>query len=227
MAKFYYTNENGNRVSVTGEQLQLLAKNGMITPFTIIENEEGKKALAGKVEGLTLTEVVQPKPQPTAESSRDAAADLLRKFFKGGNDVRKHNTPPKVAHDQQQRTTPKTESFVQSKPQSLDQSHAAIEARYQEAKRQEEEDRIKQERQQEQERNAVALKRAYAERQASYRNVSKNQNGFIDNLQKSFRESPLEMSGLALLVFMVGGIFLYGIITADWEEEYRRDRTRL
>ena len=53
---WFYTNENGKRVSVTGGQLKWLAKNGKITPATMVENENGKSATAGKVRGLTFIE---------------------------------------------------------------------------------------------------------------------------------------------------------------------------
>jgi len=58
MTNFYYYNENGDKISVTGKHLKLLAENGHITPETIIENENGKQALAGKVKGLTFAETL-------------------------------------------------------------------------------------------------------------------------------------------------------------------------
>ena len=51
---WYYTNEKGEKISVTGGQLKWLAKNGKITPETIVETESGKTAPAGKVKGLTF-----------------------------------------------------------------------------------------------------------------------------------------------------------------------------
>ena len=102
MPNFYYYSSDG-KINVTGKELQELAKKGQILWDTVIENMAGKRTLAGNIKGLTFAETVQPKPQPTApvptaELSRDAAADLLRKFFKGGNDERKDNTALKVAH---------------------------------------------------------------------------------------------------------------------------------
>ena len=58
MTNFYYYNENGDKISVTGKHLKLLAENGHITPETIIENENGKQAPAGKVKGLTFAETL-------------------------------------------------------------------------------------------------------------------------------------------------------------------------
>ena len=82
MANWYcYYNEKGEKTIVTGEQLMERAKSGEISPDTIIENEEGKKARAEKVKGLEFPdtpsidgeEVVSPvtvgtygaAPQPT------------------------------------------------------------------------------------------------------------------------------------------------------------------
>ena len=53
MAKWFYYNESGEKIEVTGGQLKGLAKAGMITPGTMVETEDGKKALAKKVKGLT------------------------------------------------------------------------------------------------------------------------------------------------------------------------------
>ena len=76
MANWYYYNESGEKIEVTGGQLKELAKTGMITPETIVETEDGKKARAGKVKGLTFAKseteetVIAPPPQvvtpPTA-----------------------------------------------------------------------------------------------------------------------------------------------------------------
>ena len=54
MATWYYYNESGDKIEVTGGQLKGLAKAGMITPETIVETDDGKKARAGKVKGLTF-----------------------------------------------------------------------------------------------------------------------------------------------------------------------------
>jgi len=54
MAKWHYYNESGDKIEITGGQLKGLAKAGMITPDTIVETEDGKKARAGKVQGLTF-----------------------------------------------------------------------------------------------------------------------------------------------------------------------------
>jgi len=57
MSTWYYYNESGEKIEVTGGQLKGLAKAGLITPETIVETEDGKKARAGKVKGLTFPEL--------------------------------------------------------------------------------------------------------------------------------------------------------------------------
>jgi thiol-disulfide isomerase/thioredoxin len=59
MANWYYYNENGEKIEVTGKKLKELASQGTITSETIIETEEGKSALARKVKGLTFLETAQ------------------------------------------------------------------------------------------------------------------------------------------------------------------------
>jgi hypothetical protein len=83
MSKWFYHNENGEKIEVTGGQLKGLAKTGRITPDTIVETEEGKTAPARKVKGLTFIETVPPetfpvKPEPappvaTTDSTLDEA----------------------------------------------------------------------------------------------------------------------------------------------------------
>jgi len=64
MSIWFYYNENGDKVQVTGGQLKGLAKAGLITPETIVETEGGKQAPARKVKGLNFVEVTQPEPTP-------------------------------------------------------------------------------------------------------------------------------------------------------------------
>ena len=63
MSTWYYYDEKGDKIAVTGGQLKGLAKAGVITPETIIENEEGKSAPARKVKGLTFA-----VPTPSVET---------------------------------------------------------------------------------------------------------------------------------------------------------------
>ena len=71
MANWFYYNENGEKVAVTGGQLKGLAKAGVITPDTVVETEEGKTAPARKVKGLTFGEPTQPE-MVTSESTTPA-----------------------------------------------------------------------------------------------------------------------------------------------------------
>jgi len=75
MANWFYYNERGEKVAVSGGRLKGLAKAGLITPETIVETEDGKTAPARKVKGLTFVTstppieseiygVSQPKPPP-------------------------------------------------------------------------------------------------------------------------------------------------------------------
>lgn len=55
MTTWYYYDSKDRKVGpATGEQLKEFAKNGRITPETIVETEDGKTAPAGKVKGLTF-----------------------------------------------------------------------------------------------------------------------------------------------------------------------------
>jgi len=51
---YCYYNEKGKKTIVTGKHLFDLAQNGQISPDTVIENMEGKKAQAKRVKGLTF-----------------------------------------------------------------------------------------------------------------------------------------------------------------------------
>ena len=68
MAKWFYYNEGGEKIEITGGQLKGLAKAGMITPDTIVETEEGKSAPARKIKGLTFVEVVQSQAEESESS---------------------------------------------------------------------------------------------------------------------------------------------------------------
>jgi len=68
MSTWYYYNESGEKIAVTGGQLKGLAKAGLITPDTIVENAEGKSAPARKVKGLTFAAITQPEPAQETES---------------------------------------------------------------------------------------------------------------------------------------------------------------
>ena len=61
-SNWFYYNEKGEKTSVTGGQLKWLAKNGKITPGTLIETEDGRTAPAIKIKGLTFGEAAQSEP---------------------------------------------------------------------------------------------------------------------------------------------------------------------
>ena len=63
MSTWYYYNEKGEKIAVTGGQLKGLAKVGRITPDTMVETEEGKTAPARRVKGLTFI-AAQPQAAP-------------------------------------------------------------------------------------------------------------------------------------------------------------------
>jgi len=79
MANWFYYNEKGEKIGVTGGQLKGLAKNGRITPETVIETEEGKSVPAGKIQGLTFLSAVQFTPSPSEPNTPIEAAEGMAK----------------------------------------------------------------------------------------------------------------------------------------------------
>lgn len=62
MSNWYFYDKNGNKVGpIKSVAIKALSRQGLITPGTIIENEAGKSAMAGKVKGLEF-----PNPSATA-----------------------------------------------------------------------------------------------------------------------------------------------------------------
>ena len=79
-SNWFYYNENGERIAVTGGQLKGLAKAGMITPGTLVETEDGKKTLAKTVKGLTFVAAapaVRESVPPDSTSLPDANPFML------------------------------------------------------------------------------------------------------------------------------------------------------
>ena len=78
---FYYDNDGAKQGPVTDGQLKGLAKQGIITPETVVETEGGKTAPARKVKGLTFVETV------TETSATDAPAEpkITTWFYFDGN----------------------------------------------------------------------------------------------------------------------------------------------
>ena len=54
--QWYYFDGNGEKIAVTGKQIKELARQGVITPETILENPEGRTAPAKKAKGLVFAE---------------------------------------------------------------------------------------------------------------------------------------------------------------------------
>jgi len=75
MANWFYYNENGEKISVTGKELKELAKNGTITPETFVETAEGKTGLAKHVKGLPFFETSKPETIPLATDTPSASID--------------------------------------------------------------------------------------------------------------------------------------------------------
>jgi len=76
MANWFYYNENNEKIQVTGKELKALAKEGLITPETIVETEEGKRARARKVKGLNFADTLSIEEDdipPVTEETYDIA----------------------------------------------------------------------------------------------------------------------------------------------------------
>jgi len=69
MAIWHYYSEKNEKISVTGKELQDLAKTGKITLETLVENEEGKTAPASKVKGLAFPETVTISETTSSDST--------------------------------------------------------------------------------------------------------------------------------------------------------------
>jgi cobalamin biosynthesis Mg chelatase CobN len=78
MADWYYYNESGEKIGpVRGRELKKLVRQGIVTPKTKIEDNEGRTALAKHVTGLPFSEVKQ-SPSNTAENLSEQDFAKLR-----------------------------------------------------------------------------------------------------------------------------------------------------
>ena len=69
MANWYYYNENGEKIGpIRGRDLKQLVQQGTITRETLVEDENGRTALANNVRGLTFSETVQSEAIPYTKS---------------------------------------------------------------------------------------------------------------------------------------------------------------
>jgi len=65
MANWHYYSESGEKIGpVRGRELKRLVEQGTITQETVVEDDNGRTALAKNVKGLTFPEMVQPEPNP-------------------------------------------------------------------------------------------------------------------------------------------------------------------
>ena len=78
MSTWFYYDEKGEKIEVTGGRLKGLAKAGLIMPETIVETEDGKKAPAKKVKGLTFG---TPGSTPSATAPPESAKPIKAKIY--------------------------------------------------------------------------------------------------------------------------------------------------
>jgi len=71
---YYYDNDGQKKGPYSGGQLRWFARQGTITPESIIENDEGKTVSAKEVNGLTFSEVIRPETRPPVEANPFTAA---------------------------------------------------------------------------------------------------------------------------------------------------------
>ena len=65
MANYFYTDENGQKYSLTEQRLQTLVDRGVITPTTPLTTDTGHQGLAGQIPGLKFNNVAPPKAEQT------------------------------------------------------------------------------------------------------------------------------------------------------------------
>ena len=69
MTSWYYYNENGEKIEVSGKELKELAGQGAITPETVVETHDGRTGLAKNMKGLILSGVMQTSEADTGIGS--------------------------------------------------------------------------------------------------------------------------------------------------------------
>jgi hypothetical protein len=103
MANWYYYNDKNEKIGpIRGRELNALAQQGTITPETVVETEDGKKATASQVKGLTFGGTVATGQNPFM-TPLPAAENPFTVSFSGVN-----RTTPKSA------TTPVVEKSDRS-----------------------------------------------------------------------------------------------------------------
>jgi hypothetical protein len=70
MAKWYYFDKNGEKIgAVRGRELKELARQGIVTPETLVEDENGRTVLARKIQGLPFFPSGNGLQESTQEST--------------------------------------------------------------------------------------------------------------------------------------------------------------
>jgi len=72
MPNYLYTDENGQKYTLTEQRLQTLAERGTITPTTPLETDTGHQGLAGQIPGLQFKTAA---PSPFAQITQTIPAD--------------------------------------------------------------------------------------------------------------------------------------------------------
>lgn len=88
---WYYYDQNGEKIGpISSADLKALAAQGIITPETKVENQNGRSALAGKVNGLTFPDATAPK-QPNVPAhvpfTAEEQAEIEKLLAHKGSDV--------------------------------------------------------------------------------------------------------------------------------------------
>lgn len=76
MPNYFYYNASGNKIGpVTVAEIKALAQQRIITQETVVENEEGRAVVAGKIKGLAFPESAAPltEPNPFTDAAPVAA----------------------------------------------------------------------------------------------------------------------------------------------------------
>jgi len=78
MPNYLYTDESGQKYTLTEQRLQTLIDRGVITPTTPLETDTGHHGLAGQIPGLNFDNVAPPpsapRPQRTGASHKQTLA---------------------------------------------------------------------------------------------------------------------------------------------------------
>ena len=80
MANYFYTDENGQKYSLTEQRLQTLVDRGVITPNTPLETDTGHTGLAGQIPGLNFDNVAPPRTS-RSHSRKDQSQKVTESFF--------------------------------------------------------------------------------------------------------------------------------------------------